>query len=333
MKNYLTILSVMLSFLIFQNANAEWKFGISVGQSDIDYDIQRSYADAGDSFEDAEGIDTYFNAIEYNATELIFDFRNGPHAIAYKITDGSADGWDESYKVNGELKDITDAAATYSSDANREEWTLSYAYSFGNNWTLSAGLYSGSLEYSYVGTWLSPADEGTYYEDLWSGAETGGREWKSEGAFIAAGYSNKISEKVFWFAKFGFQASDAENLHNYDWSNTYSAVNDDWYQSGIEYYQANYGVVNGTYNISRNTIREAEGEATVFGLGLVYAINPKNSIILEFETKSYSMDPGEMTTHNCTGLAYICDQAELSTKANTMEEDASYITLRYRYAF
>ena len=333
MKNYLTILSVMLSFLIFQNANAEWKFGISVGQSDIDYDIQRSYADAGDSFEDAEGVDTYFNAIEYNATELIFDFRNGPHSIAYKVTDGSVDGWEESTLKNGEAHDVSNDAVTYSSQYDRKEWTLSYAYSFGNNWTLSAGLYEGTLDYTYAGTWLDTYNVGSYYEESWSSSETGAGDTVSEGAFIAAGYSNKISDKLFWFAKLGFQVNDVTSTKSWDYNDTWSAPNDSHYQYGLEYFQTNYGVVNGSYNINNTAIREAEGEATVFGLGLVYAINPKNSIILEFETKSYSMDPGKETSSVSGGLAYLVDQHEISTDQNIIEEDASYITLRYRYAF
>ena len=339
MNNKRILFLVIITLAMATNVNAEWKFGISAGLSNIDYDLVEKWADAGvdistEGASSSDDVDTWFNSKGYGAMELVFDFRNGPHAISYKIANGSVSGWEDSEVLNGTKTDWDAAGFTSrSSNVDREEWTFSYAYTFGDHWTVSAGLYDGTLDYDYERAWRESYNEGTVYEDFWTGSTNRTKAVTSEGAFLAIAYSNKISEKVFWFAKLGYQASDIKTNTTYDTTETYSATDSYWNDSGIEYFYDNYGMIDGTYAYTRNRIRESEGEATVIGLGLVYAFNVNDSITLEYESKSYSMDPAEETVHTCTGFTYICDQASISTAQMMLEEEASYLTLRYRHSF
>ena len=334
-----TIFLTAVILAMATNVNAEWKFGISAGLSNIDYDLLESWADQDIDIttEGASGssdVDTYSYSKGYDATEFIFDLRNGPHAVSYKIANGSVSGWEDTLMFNGESYDFeADDYTSRSSDVDREEWTFSYAYTFGNNWTVSAGLYEGSFDYGYDRAWRDVSDEGTPSEQFWTGDEGGLREVTSEGSFLAIGYSNKITEKVFWFAKLGYQASDIKSDYTYTYNNAWSATDADFNAFGIDYFSDTYGMSNAAYTYNRTRIRETEGNATVFGLGLVYAFNPNDTITLEYESKSYSMDPAEEVTHDCTGAGFICDTAALSTDQMMLEEEASYLTLRYRHSF
>ena len=44
-----------------------------------------------------------------------------------------------------------------------------------------------------------------------------------------------------------------------------------------------------------NYVKASSGDATILGLGLVYAFNPNNTVTLSYEVKSFSFDAGTMT--------------------------------------
>lgn len=335
MKNYLiTILTVMLSFAIFQNAHAEWKFGVSIGLTDVDYELtDTKAADVGDigtdGSESSESVTTYIYDSSYDSTELTFDLRNGKHAFSYKTTDGSIDKWLDS---RDPVFDDSEYNLGNSNDVNREEWTFSYAYSINNNWVASIGIYEGNVDWDYDRDKSSVYNQGTINEYSWTSSNDGLQTTTSEGAFIAIAYQNKITDKLFWFGKFGFQTNDLEIKDTYTYGSQFQAVDPAFQEYAVGYFADNYGMTNAGYQYSAVNAVETEGSSSVIGLGLVYAINPKNSITLEYESKTYSYDPGVGSELSCVATDWTCD-GDADDWAAAADEEASYITLRYRYAF
>ena len=336
MRNYLIIpvLTVMLFSVVSQDVNAEWKFGVSIGLTDVDYELTNQFADSvsdigTDGSESSESASTYIYDSSYDSTELTFDLRNGKHALSYKTTDGSIDKWLES---RDPVFDGSEYNLGNSNDVNREEWTFSYAYSINNNWVASIGIYEGNVDWDYDRDKSSVYNQGTINEYSWTSSNDGLQTTTSEGAFIAIAYQNKITDKLFWFGKLGYQTNDLEIKDAYTYGSQFQAVDPAFQEWAIQYFADNYGMTNAAYQYSIVDAVETEGNSTVIGLGLVYAINTKNSITLEYESKTYSYDPGVGSELSCTGDEWTCAEG-IDDWAASADEEASYITLRYRYAF
>ena len=335
MRKYIFTIALLLA-IPAQQSNAEWKFGVAVGLTDIGYDLTYTRADSasdistsGDASADDPTLNTELFDTSYDATEITFDMRNGKHAFAYKTTDGSVDSFFDDRTPAWDASNYN-LGATNAVD--REEWTLSYAYSINANWTASMGIYEGTLDVGYTRGFSDTYNVGTIDEYSWTSSNNGFQEFTSDGAFIAIAYQNRITDKLFWFAKLGFQTNDFEMKDSFTRSSAFQAVDPAFQEIVVGYFEETYGFSNGQYGYSIVDRIETEGDSTVYGIGFVYAINPKNTIALEFETKTYSYDPADGGQESCSGFAYICDQ-DPYTFASSVDEEASYVTLRYRYAF
>ena len=335
MKKYILTLALLVA-IPAQQSNAEWKFGIAVGLTDIGYDLTSTTADSASdisvSSSDTGGetstiIDVYDTS--YDATEITFDMRNGKHAFAYKTTDGSVDSF---YDDKTPAWDPSNYNLGATNNVDREEWTLSYAYSFNANWSASIGIYEGTLDVDYTRGFSDTYYADTIDEYSWTGSNNGLHEYTSEGTFLAIAYQNRITDKLFWFAKLGFQTNDFESKDSFTYSDAFQAVDPAFQEWAVGYFADNYGMSNAQYQYSVVDRIVTEGDSTVYGIGFVYAFNPKNTIALEFETKTYSYDPADGGQESCVGFAYICD-ADPYQYAASVDEEASYVTLRYRYAF
>ena len=84
---------------------------------------------------------------------------------------------------------------------------------------------------------------------------------------------------------------------------------------------------------------ETDGNAKVFGLGLVYVLNnPKNTITLAYETKNFSYSAGKITNYTYAGQSFanssdIGNLTDSTTTGTTFDESADYLSLTYRYQF
>jgi hypothetical protein len=328
LKKHILTLAFLLA-IPAQQTNAEWKFGVAVGKTEIGYELTDVEAGSIDDIGNELSEDTtYVYEPDYSATEFTFDMRNGKHALSYKIADGDVDDLYDERTPAFDATPYTSATNT----AEREEWTFSYAYSLTPNWVVSAGIYEGTLENVFTRDYSNTYNAGTIAEYDWVRDIDGTRTTTSEGTFLAIAYQNKITDKLFWFGKLGFQTNDLEIRDQNTFDATLVAVDANQQAAADAFFADQYGMVNSNYAYTPTNVVETDGNSTVFGLGLVYVINPKNTITLEYESKTYSYDPGQGSEVSCVGFSYVCDQ-DPAPYAAKVDEEASYFTIRYRYAF
>jgi hypothetical protein len=335
--NYLSIKTTILALAIFSisSVQAEWKFGVSLGLTNIDYELSEAYADVGgidvDSTDDVdEDAELYTNNNSYSAPEFIIDLRNGKHAFSYKIANGDISGWDDSQVP---AIDPADYNLGYSNDVEREEWTFSYAYSLSNNWSLSVGAYEGTVIRDYFRNYNESYNPGTISAYTWTTSNDGITETTSKGTFAAIAYQDKISDNVFWFAKVGYQDNELISIDNWTYTDTFTAEDAGYGAYVIDFLNQQYGMDNGVLSYNRGNKATSEGSSTVIGLGFVYAFNASDTLTLEFESKAYSYDAGTYSATPCTSTTTICDLINPQDFDAISDESASYVTLRYRHSF
>ena len=337
--NYLNVKTMILALAIFSisSVQAEWKFGVAIGLSNIDYELTEVSASSispstdGEDFTASGNVKTRTWDVGYSAPEITFDVRNGKHAFSYKVADGDISDWDDAEVP---AIDPADYNLGYSNTVDREEWTFGYAYSLNNNWLLSLGIYEGTLNRDYDRDFSNSYNLGTNSEYSWISSNDGLAETVSEGTYIAIGYQNKISDKVFWFAKLGYQTNELTFTDSWTFSESFNATDASFQEYANNYFNDTYNFQNGTYSIDEVARQTSDGNSAVIGLGFVYAFNAKDTLTLEFEGKAYSYDPATVEYISCVTASVFCNsEYDQDTYDALSDETASYVTLRYRHSF
>lgn len=335
MKN--RVLLSLLVFPLFINAD-NWSFGASIGMEKIDYGITMTSTDSGVSSADivapgkaAEG------DMSYTAPALTLDARYGKHSFAFKTSDGDSD---DLFPTAGFPYD----GWSRTDDADRSEESFTYSFRLTNNWSLALGTYSSDTDQNFVQSGYYPgAQEAGGYVFDWKTTHTGTQMNESSGNFLAVSYQDRLSDKLFWFGKLGYQETELEIRQDYVFSESAmvtafgqevgytQAFIDDYFSQVVNDGQGN------AFNWDIDYAIEAEGNATIIGFGLVYVLNPKNTITFTYEKKNFSYDRGEITDFRYAGTspANIEDVGNI-TDASTgteIDESSDYFSITYRYQF
>jgi len=334
MKKFLISL-LLLNVSVIATAADELTFGFSLGYENIDYGLTMTGSDSGVSSADITSEGTVVAGdMSYTALAYTLDARYGKHSFSIKNSDGDASNLmpESGFPYSG---------WTRTDDNERSETSLTYTYKINNNWSMAVGNYKGENDQDYVNSGNYP----TSNPFDWATTHVGFQTNDSDGNYIAMVYQNKISNNLFWFGKLGYQRSTLKVAQTYKF-NEVATVNSLSADAGIDqawldaYFSTQ--VNNGGGNLfvwDVNYEVETDGNAKVFGLGLVYVLeNPKNTITLSYETKNFSYDAGKITNYTYAGQSFanssdIGDLTNSSTTGTTFDESADYLSLTYRYQF
>lgn len=372
MKNLRNSVLSMLLVSFGAIANDELKIGVSVGFDSVDYTLTQTYLDAefgsaqaNFAVERNEAVPTEGN-MKYLSPTLTLDARYGRHGVSLKRANGDFAGFREATLMPNQGYPYTNYSRE-NDDPRRVETSLTYSFKINNNWSVALGTYDGEVEMSYVDRgidtvcvesydpvdwinfvtdWTSCANANNPVFD-WAIRHTGEESVESNGKYIAAVYQDKITNNLFWFGKLGYQKTDLDTAGTAKFlevqqfssacaasvptSGPYGDLTGFWCGSPDLFGNPENPADGFEWDVEY--VKGSSGDATILGLGLVYAFNPNNTVTLSYEVKSFSFDAGTMD------LTYTAiPPAQRSGVVNASEniglsDEADVLSLTFRHQF
>lgn len=364
MKNLRNSVLSMLLVSFGAIANDELKIGVSVGFDSVDYTLTQTYLDAefgsaqaNFAVERNESVPTEGN-MKYLSPTLTLDARYGRHGVSLKRANGDFAGFREATLMPNQGYPYTNYSRE-NDDPRRVETSLTYSFKINNNWSVALGTYDGEVEMSYVDRGIDTVCINSYLEAIsatntfvscqtannpifdWAIRHTGEESVESNGKYIAAVYQDKITNNLFWFGKIGYQKTDLDTagtakfleVPQYNSSCAAGAGINAGYFCG---FPSDYGNAENPadgFEWDVEYVKGSSGDATILGLGLVYAFNPNNTVTLSYEVKSFSFDAGTM---NLTYDAIFPAQRSGVVNASEnigLSDEADVLSLTFRHQF
>jgi len=312
-------------------AQEDSRIGLTLGFGSTDYEYSRVLEESGDiANNDADFSTTYYG----------FDYGFGNHTFALTVA--------------GSGSETVDQSGTYFDDAyysNRdhelefEDFSINYTYRLNSNWRVGIGYNEFTtdtvLDYSedvpFTGIGYDNDNQYTWNYDHID-------ESTSDGMTVFAGYVTPLSNNLFFTARLGYTKQDYEATGN--WTDVISGLSNEFNSclsgngcpDGYSYSGPTSAGING-YGFEGNFKSTGDASAAVFGLGLVWSLNPKNSITFEYSFRSF--DYGELNSSSSqTATGYFANYSvdegptsnDNSVTNDEIEEDLSFFTVRWRYA-
>ena len=364
MKNSKNIVLSLLLVSFGAIANDEFKMGVSIGFDSIDYTLTQTYLDAefgsaqaNFAVERNEAVPTEGN-MKYLSPTLTIDARYGKHGLSLKRANGDFAGFREANLMPNQGYPYTNYSRE-NDDPKRIETSLTYSYKLNNNWSVALGTYDGEVEMSYVDRGIDTVCVSNYLDPIsaanpfvscqtannpifdWAIRHTGEESVESNGKYIAAVYQDKITNNLFWFGKIGYQKTDLDTsgtakfleVQQYNSSCAAGAGINVGYFCG---FPSDYGSAENPadgFEWDVNYVKASSGDATILGLGLVYAFNPNNTVTLSYEVKSFSFDAGTMNlTYDAIAPAQRSGVVNASENIG-LSDEADVLSLTFRHQF
>lgn len=290
------------AFVASNSVMASWGFSASYGNSDYEYNVEVLDPDLAEAY-------SYDVGTDFGYVDLTLDYSwgDGKHQIGVKhaaLLEETGLNPQEGF-TDMSYTGISGLGYNYSSsaDGERDETSLFYSYRFGGGWAWTTGYYSGSFENANTQTysWNQTGLDLGLTESSFPTSDTIVEENEVTGYFTGLGYGMSFGGGWGGFARLGYQWSEVENL--YDASAVFS--------DGFEYRDQIY--VN------------SDGSATVFGVGVFYALSEDWVVTLQYDSKSYSYDASQPVVisdgevQNTNGFGTSIDESQ----------DTIYLTLRW----
>lgn len=336
---------LVISFNV--SAQEEIKFGVSVGLEKIDYNLTQTAVDGGfgsaqnNGGDDPNASATREGSMSYMVPAIALDMKYGAWGLSIKRSEGDDNSLMPSsgYPYVGWTRDDT---------PEREETSFNFSYKFNNNWSLAFGAYNGSTDVNYTEGGRDTAyfqdTDGTLYSSyFWDITHTGNETADSDGRYLAAVYQNRLSNNLFWFAKAGYQQTDLDTAGQYVFYEVATAnpncedaaiFGSCITQAQLDNFQVNETGAPG-FGWDIDYAKEATGDAAVVGFGLVYVLDPKNTITFGYEFKNFSYDAGKLNLSwagqndaNAASVGSVNRDDDIA-----LEESADYFSITYRHQF
>lgn len=277
---------------------AGWAMSASYGTSDYQYDFVLN---------DPEGSELFSQTTQgdYGYLDLTLDYSWGNHQVGVKhamqLKESGIVDESSTYDLNDAFPGLAYDYSTTGS-GERSETSLFYTYRFGEGWAWTTGYYTSdfevlkSTEYSWNQVGL---DVGLTNDLFPSDNQT--ETVNNEGYFTGLGYGTSFGGGWGGFARLGYQVAEVEN--------PFSSIRS--YEDGSTYEDLFFV--------------ESDGSATVWGVGIFYALSSDWVVTLQYDAKSYSYDDAQPVN--------IQDGVSVDTSGYTAKLDESqnsiYLTLRY----
>ena len=321
------IFAIFLIIPIILSAQESSRIGVSLGFGTTDYDFTEI-----DSSEQTKEFDS-----SHSTQYLGLDYGFGKHTFA--VTTAVAD-----------LEEVNEAGSYYddfyypirSAELEFDDFNLTYTYRLSSSWQVGIGynelsqeynkLYSNNIDFDGIGY-----DDNNQY--TWTYSD--GRDVTSDGLTIFAGYVQPMSNNLFATLRIGYTKQDYST--DGSWGDIISGLSSEFDSclsgngcpTGYFYDGPQTAGVNG-YGYEGNYALEGDASAAVLGVGLVWVLNPKNTISLDFAVRSF--DYGELSlTQSSKATGYFAGgdtqvpQPDTSDFESELEEDYSFISIKWRY--
>jgi len=263
---------------------------ISAGSSDYEQNFEYSY-DGVVNDDDGYKLDGSFFY-----RDLTIDYSWGSHQAGIKI--GGLANKDGVIDSNTDLSDLGfgQAQLVENASAERDERSLFYSYRWENGIALTAGYLWADIDVS--GNAVASFSEFEYTQN---------RNYvdsiENNGFFLGLAYGRSFTDKFGGFVRVGYQQANLTEFYE----DVISDSDGTDFGSGFQY------------------VVEADGNATVGGVGLYYVVNPNWVVNLSYDVKDFSYDSAQPII--------IDDGASIDTSGGKTKVDESQntmmVTLRY----
>ena len=328
-KYFFTSALLVPALLIFSSLSSaqELKWGVSVGINQVDNEYVSTDTDG-----DILNRDTEWSALTYG-----IDVSSGKHS--FNISIGTGD--DETPSFSGTR--ASENSGTYS--LNMDDLSLNYTYRLNPNWTIGLGINELSHDFAYA-----ESNDRQWNGDQWdpdgsyNRAYTDNEDISIDGLTLLLGYNKQISQNWFFTTKVGYLQQDLEftGTEVVTYSGFSSTLNS-CYSGGacpVTYsppIPANSGIEGDGF--TDNYKYTGDASSVVFGMGLVWIINPKNQIYFDYTIRGLEYDDLD---YSITGAArpggffdtYQEDTGidNTDTISNKVENDYHFFSMRWRYS-
>jgi len=280
MKKYLlTALFSLLALGIQAEAENELRWGISLGSGAITFESDQT---------DSDTSDYYSSEADYNPTIFGFDVSNGTHSVSFINTSSGSEDLDTSSSTTSDYN-------TLSAERDYDEMSITYLYRINNSWSVGLGYNKISNDSSRVRaaswdyfdswqSWTNATDPGQY-----TFTRTLENESEMDGLTLLATWVKPIESSPNWVFAAKMGLADTEYSNSFSGTNVLSGVPVDLNTYLIDY---GYGNANGD-GWDWSGTETGDNIAAVFGLTMVYIVNPQNTISFNYDTRVD--DFGELT--------------------------------------
>lgn len=324
MKKIFTLFLVLPIILSSQESS---RIGVSLGFGTTDYDFIEL-----DSENNTQEVDS-----SHSTQYLGVDYGFGNHTFA--ITTAVADL--ESVSEQGSYYD--DSFYTIrSAEMEFDDFNVTYTYRVNSSWQVGIGY--NKLTQDYQKNYKNNVDfDGIGFDDnnqyTWTFTDL--EEATSDGLSIFAGYVQPMSNNLFATVRFGYTEQNYSSKGV--WDDTISGLSSEFNSclsgngcpDGYNYNGPQTAGLNG-YGYDGSYSFEGDALAGVFGVGLVWVLNPQNTVSFDFSVRSF--DYGELTlssSSRATGYFSGGDTqvspVDSSPVESELEEDYSFISVKWRY--
>ena len=320
------IFTLFLVLPIILSAQENSRIGVSLGFGTTDYDFTEVLENSSREVDSSHS--TQYLGVDYG-------FGNHTFAITTAVAD-----LDEVNELGSYYDDFY--YPIRSADLEFDDFNLTYTYRLNANWQVGIGYNELTQEYNK--NYKNNVDfDGIGYDDnnQYSWTYSDGSDVSSDGFTIFAGYVQSMSNNLFATARIGFTQQDYSK--NGSWTDLISGLSPEFDSclsgngcpAGYTSSNPQTAGLNG-YGFEGNYTLEGDASAAVFGVGVVWVLNQKNTISFDFAVRSFdygtlSLTDSEKATGYFTGGDNSVAPPTTAEYESELEEDYSFFSIKWRY--
>ena len=320
------IFTLFLVLPIILSAQENSRIGVSLGFGTTDYDFTEVLENSSREVDSSHS--TQYLGVDYG-------FGNHTFAITTAVAD-----LDEVNELGSYYDDFY--YPIRSADLEFDDFNLTYTYRLNANWQVGIGYNELTQEYNK--NYKNNVDfDGIGYDDnnqyTWTYSD--GSDVSSDGFTIFAGYVQSMSNNLFATARIGFTQQDYSK--NGSWADLISGLSPEFDSclsgngcpAGYTSSNPQTAGLNG-YGFEGNYTLEGDASAAVFGVGVVWVLNQKNTISFDYAVRSFdygtlSLTDSEKATGYFTGGDNSVAPPTTAEYESELEEDYSFFSIKWRY--
>jgi len=330
-NKYLSSIALLIPVLMMSSfvASQDFKWGLSVGINQVDNEYVSTDTDGSEV-----NRDTDWSALTYG-----LDVSSGKHS--FNVSFGAADEETPSFSGSGAYE----SSANDTVSLDMEDFSMNYTYRLNPNWTIGLGMNELTHDFAFA-----TSEDISWNGDQWdadgsySRGYTDNEEINIDGLTLLVGYNTQLSQNWFFTTKIGYLQQDLEFTGTSNSTYTgFSPTLNSCYSGGtcpVVYnppIAANTGLEGDGY--TDNYKYTGDASSVVFGIGLVWVVNPRNQIYFDYTIRGLEYDDLDYTV---TGGArpggffdtYVGEPPVTNTEqiSDKVENDYHFFSMRWRYS-
>jgi hypothetical protein len=330
-NKYLHSIALLIPVLMMSSfvASQDFKWGLSVGINQVDNEYVSTDTDGSEVNRDTE-----WSALTYG-----LDVSSGKHS--FNVSFGTADEESPSFSGSGAYE----FSANDTVSLDMEDFSMNYTYRLNPNWTIGLGMNELTHDFEFASS-----EAISWNGDRWDAdgsynrGYTDDEEINIDGLTLLLGYNTQLSQNWFFTTKIGYLQQDLEFTGTS--SSTYTGFSptlNSCYSGGtcpIVYsppIAANTGIEGDGY--TDNYKYTGDASSVVFGMGLVWVVNPRNQIYFDYTIRGLEYDDLDYTVTGGARAggffdAFVGEPPVTNTEqiSDKVENDYHFFSMRWRYS-